>query len=127
MRLELGLKQQVWAAAPKSARTAKSLFCSMLYWQAEAFSHHPRIERSCPNSRQRLPYAVREAFRTPPQQILRASLAECSRWPSLNPGAGMTATSVGSSSRPLVPQQRSTPIIGMARFGSERFASCSKI
>ena len=25
--------------------------------KAEAFPHHPRIERSCPNSRQRLPYA----------------------------------------------------------------------
>src|SRR6478736_1253661 len=24
---------------------------------SSAFSHHPRVERSCPNSRQRLPYA----------------------------------------------------------------------
>jgi hypothetical protein len=43
--------------APKSAGIAKNFFCSKRYWQSGTFFHHPRIERSCPNSRQRLPYA----------------------------------------------------------------------
>jgi hypothetical protein len=57
MQLELGQKNQVRAAAAKSARTAKNLFFQCDTGKAEAFSHHPGIERSCPNSRQRLPYA----------------------------------------------------------------------
>ena len=32
MQLDLIQKEQVRAAAPKSARTAKNLFCSMRYW-----------------------------------------------------------------------------------------------
>ena len=31
-RVDLVQKEQVRAAAPKSARTAKNLFCSMRYW-----------------------------------------------------------------------------------------------
>src|SRR6476620_6683006 len=36
-QLELGLKEHVRGAAPKSARTAKNLFCSMRYWQSGSF------------------------------------------------------------------------------------------
>jgi hypothetical protein len=56
MQLDLGQKDQVRAAAPKSATTA-------IRAEAQASSHHPRSEPSCLNSRQCLPVEVDEDFR----------------------------------------------------------------
>jgi hypothetical protein len=75
MQLDLGLKEQVRGAAPKSVRTGKNLFCSMRYWQSGIFFfiiHELSVPAQQPST---APF-----FWTPPQQILRAFLAECSRW-----------------------------------------------
>jgi hypothetical protein len=56
MQLDLGLKEQSGRRRqnPQGPVKTSSVQCDTC--KAEAFSHHPRIERSCPNSRQRLPF-----------------------------------------------------------------------
>ena len=56
-QLELGLKEQVRGRRRNPQGPLKTYSVQCDTGKAEAFSHHPRIERSCPNSRQRLPYA----------------------------------------------------------------------
>ena len=87
MQLELGLKEQVRAAAPKPLGPLKSDSVQLDTAKAEAFSHHPRIELSCPNSRQRLLMQVREEFRTPLQPI-----PPMTRVPPLSAAAGAAVT-----------------------------------
>jgi hypothetical protein len=59
MQLDLGLKR---ASPDDGARNPpgppKTYSVQCYTGKGEGFSHHPRIERSCPNSPQRLPYTV---------------------------------------------------------------------
>ena len=70
MLLELGLKDEVRAVAPKSARTANNLFCSMRYWQSGSFfSFIHELSVPAQKAVNGSLMQVREEFRTPPQQI----------------------------------------------------------
>ena len=102
MQLDLGLKEQVRAAAPKSVRIAKTYSVQCDPGKAEAFSHHPRIERSCPNSRQRLPYTS-----MPPQQIPRASSLSAAAGAAVTRNVGLAVTRFGGSTDQARARRRS--------------------
>jgi hypothetical protein len=86
MQLELGLKEQVRAAAPKPLGPLKSDSVQLDTAKAEAFSHHPRIERSCSNSRQWLLVQSAKSFGR------RRSRSPYDARPSLSATAGAAVT-----------------------------------